>query len=447
MKKNTLLYIIPACIILLTSCSKELSYEGEYDVKSYYNGVDPRQNLVFFSQPFAEIIIPFIGTTSIGAEVEASMLIATTRPVEKDNRFALEVLKSDDIALAGYQTREFIGVDKVKIAESTCVIPAGMGKTTAKLSVNMEGLKINSLLPVRLVKEESSVFFPSTNRGLQLLTFKDEQVITLKNQVFEKAVTLTSKETIVSGGTKIDLSVLSSLKLKEGYTVNLVRADEVAKDYPGRLKDYQLAPDNMFPKFDAKSLDEVNVVDFSFELKGLNQFTEAKKIYMPMKIVIFDKDGKNIELLKNKADVLIQLDIDVSKMVLTTEELTTALSKEGWSITASKRPNLAPYLIDGINSREWYGSGEDVTVTLDMKGERRIDGVMLENTSPYPSPTGYTIYVSNDGVKWEKVSNKILASTKKVTIKSLETINAHYMRFSLSFGSYGYLTEITVYGK
>lgn len=58
---------------------------------------------------------------------------------------------------------------------------------------------------------------------------------------------------------------------------------------------------------------------------------------------------------------LIQLDIDVSKMVLTTEELTTALSKEGWSITASKRPNLAPYLIDGINSREWYGSGEDVT--------------------------------------------------------------------------------------
>lgn len=57
-------------------------------------------------------------------------------------------------------------------------------------------------------------------------------------------------------------------------------------------------------------------------------------------------------------------------------------------------------------------------VTLDMKGERRIDGVMLENTSPYPSPTGYTIYVSNDGVKWEKVSNKILASTKKVTIKS-----------------------------
>lgn len=52
----------------------------------------------------------------------------------------------------------------------------------------MEGLKINSLLPVRLVKEESSVFFPSTNRGLQLLTFKDEQVITLKNQVFEKAV-------------------------------------------------------------------------------------------------------------------------------------------------------------------------------------------------------------------------------------------------------------------
>ncbi|MEG0647090.1 MAG: hypothetical protein RR471_07965, partial [Bacteroides sp.] len=77
----------------------------------------------------------------------------------------------------------------------------------------------------------------------------------------------------------------------------------------------------------------------------------------------------------------------------------------------------------------------------------QIDGVMLENTSRYPSPTGYTIYVSSDGVEWEKVSNKILVSTKKVTIKSLETINAHYMRFSLSCGRDGNLTELTVYGK
>ena len=50
--KSILKYSLIAmgCIAFAASCSNDVSYDSEYDIKGYYNGSDPRQNLASFGE-------------------------------------------------------------------------------------------------------------------------------------------------------------------------------------------------------------------------------------------------------------------------------------------------------------------------------------------------------------------------------------------------------------
>lgn len=308
MKKNILLFMISVCTMLFVSCSQDLDYKGEYDVKSYFNGSDPRQNLLSFDRTDARIVIPFIGETCVATEVEGKVVITATRMVAKNERFSLEVVKSTDEVLANYKDANFVTPDKVTFDEASERIAEGGVNGTTTYNVKLEGLNIGDILPIRIFSVDGSSLMPSSNRSLQFCHFSDQQVLTLNQQIFEKSILLTSTETQVVGGANIHLNVLCSSLINVGYTVNIIRDDKVAADYPGRLRAYKIAPDGMFPQFKAQSLDHVNNVDFSFDLIDLASIKESVKYVLPMRVQVLDKNGNEVALLKNKGDLLVQLD-------------------------------------------------------------------------------------------------------------------------------------------
>ena len=308
MKKNILLYLVPACAMLFASCSQDLNYEGEYDIKSYFNGSDPRQNLLSFDRSHADIGIPFIGKTCVGTYVEGQVEITATRMVIKNEKISLEVVKSDDKELENYKDVNFVAPDKVTFDETSEVVAEGAIGASITYRVKFEGLKLDDIVPFRLLCLEGSSLTPSLNRSLQLLHFSNQQLLVLNQPFFEKSIQLTSTEIKVDGGKKIPLLIRCSSLINGGYTVNIIRDDKVADDYPGRLRYYKIASDNMFPKFKAQSLDNVNSIDFSFDLINLAPVKEPVKYVLPMRIQVMDKNGNEVNLLKNQGDILVQLD-------------------------------------------------------------------------------------------------------------------------------------------
>lgn len=91
MNRKTLLYILPAVgAMFVISCSQDLDYTGEYDIKNYYNGSDPRDNLLSFDKNTQTVTLPFIGNVCLEEKAEISMAVRATREVSHDEKIFLK---------------------------------------------------------------------------------------------------------------------------------------------------------------------------------------------------------------------------------------------------------------------------------------------------------------------------------------------------------------------
>lgn len=459
MNRKTLLYILPAVgAMFVISCSQDLDYTGEYDIKNYYNGSDPRDNLLSFDKNTQTVTLPFIGNVCLEEKAEISMAVRATREVSHDEKIFFEVADRNDKLLEAYKEMDFVATDKVSFEESSLILAAGKSMNTSKLLINTDGLKHDAILPVKIRQNEASQVRVSSNRSLQIVKMEGQQIVSPNRQIFELSAAITKEGVKMEGEGKIEVSALSSL-LFSGYQVKIVRDDEIVKDYSDRLKGYEIAPDNMFPKFEAHSFDNLEKVDLSFQIQNVGQFKTGKKVVLPLKIVLVDKTGKQIELLKNKGDVLVQIEYYESNVmpVWNGEELGLPLPKSGWSVSTIPNSYSTSLLLDGVEQGSaWYAyipNGKKMNIVVDMKKNHLIQGFKLCNMpTSYadPSPSSYRFFISKDGKEWTSISGIIKAKTDKGSylFKILNEYDVRYVMFELtSSGSYVGLTEITVYGK
>lgn len=457
--KRKALYILPVMgAMLVASCSQNLDYEGEYDVKGYYNGSDPRDNLLSFDKDMLTVSLPFVGNVCLQEKAEVLVNVRATREVPSDEKLCFEVAGKDDKLVEAYQEKDFVAADKVSFEESSLVLAAGKSMNTSKLFIDTEGLKHDAVLPIKIKRNEDSQLLVSSNRGLQVVKIEGQQTVTPSKQYFELSAAITKEGVKPEGEGKIDLSALSS-SLFSGYKVKLVRDDEIVKDYPGRLKGYEIAPDDMFPNFEPSSFDNLEKVDLSFQVQNATQFKTAKKVVLPLKIVLVDKNGKQIDLLKNKGDVLVQIEYYESNVILTQNEgeLGTALSKDGWIISTTPSSSNVKRLLDGNEKGSgWYryaGKGRKTDVLIDMQKSYSVQGFKfsnMPNSSPDPSPSAYRFFISEDGKEYTAISGVIKGNTEggSYLFKVLDDYKARYVKVELTSSStYVGLTEITVYGK
>lgn len=458
MKRKALLYILPAVgAMLVASCSRNLEYEGEYDVKSYYNGSDPRDNLLSFDKDIQTVSLPFVGNVCLQEKAEVLVNVRVTREVSSDEKLCFEVVGKDDKLVEAYKEKDFVAVDKVSFEETSLVLAAGKNMNASKLFIDTEGLKSDAVLPVKIKRNEDSQLRVSSNRSLQIVKIEGQQLVTPSKQYFELSAAVTKDGVKLEGEGKIEIAALSS-SLFSGYKAKLVRDDEIVKDYPGRLKGYEIAPDNMFPNFESYSFDNLEKVDLSFQVQNATQFETAKKVVLPLKIVLVDKNGKQVELLKNKGDVLVQIEYYESNVIpAENADGWMSLPKNDWTISTTPSSYNVQLLLDGNEKGSgWYryaGKGGKTDVLIDMQKSYSIQGFKFCNmpaSYPDPSPSAYRFFISEDGKEWTAISGVIKGNTEggSYLFKVLDDYKARYVKVELTSSStYVGLTEITVYGK
>lgn len=458
MKRKALLYILPAVgAMLVASCSRNLEYEGEYDVKSYYNGSDPRDNLLSFDKDIQTVSLPFVGNVCLQEKAEVLVNVRVTREVSSDEKLCFEVVGKDDKLVEAYKEKDFVAVDKVSFEETSLVLAAGKNMNASKLFIDTEGLKSDAVLPVKIKRNEDSQLRVSSNRSLQIVKIEGQQLVTPSKQYFELSAAVTKDGVKLEGEGKIEIAALSS-SLFSGYKAKLVRDDEIVKDYPGRLKGYEIAPDNMFPNFESYSFDNLEKVDLSFQVQNATQFETAKKVVLPLKIVLVDKNGKQVELLKNKGDVLVQIEYYESNVIpAENADGWMSLPKNDWTISTTPSSYNVQLLLDGNEKGSgWYryaGKGGKTDVLIDMQKSYSIQGFKFCNmpaSYPDPSPSAYRFFISEDGKEWTAISGVIKGNTEggAYLFKVLDDYKARYVKVELTSSStYVGLTEITVYGK
>lgn len=451
MKKNILLYTVSACAMMFASCSQDLDYKGEYDVKGYYNGTDPRLNLLTFSSNKSEIVLPFIGETCIATEVVEKATVLATRNMNDNQQFKLGVVPAEDKRLSGYDASSLLGPENAQF-ETSYLIEKDQISAEAPFTIGLNGVTPGQILPVQLLLEEGSPLKASENRGLKLIQFSDQQAVIPVKQFFEKKIALTNNGVVFADGESVSLEVACTTLLKGGYTVNIVRDDKIIKDYPGRLAGYEIAPDNMFPSFEEKSLDNVESVNFSFSIAGCEEFNEDKKIVLPLRIRVQNSKGEEVPLLKNQGDYLIQLDIIKTDAMPTSAQLKgKALDKKGWSIegtTEDSNVNVGR-LIDGeIRSyRSWScGSGESAVI-IDMKQKHTLTGVDFPNPS-YWLPQFVGFEISNDKNSWTKLSPYWeIGRSNTFRFEFFGQVETQYVKIKFKSNNSFSLKEVTLYGE
>jgi uncharacterized protein YjdB len=142
-----------------------------------------------------------------------------------------------------------------------------------------------------------------------------------------------------------------------------------------------------------------------------------------------------------------------------------SFNKAQWTVTASdvwQSPSptfAAEKLIDGDELNHWHstpntGTGVPVTITVDMKGNKSIEGFYLihrPETNQPANPKAITIEVSIDAETWVPVyQTDDLSQEKTAILLNLEqTVVARYFKVTItatnSGDNYTYLAEIGAY--
>jgi hypothetical protein len=129
----------------------------------------------------------------------------------------------------------------------------------------------------------------------------------------------------------------------------------------------------------------------------------------------------------------------------------TALSRSGWTASATSNGAAVPNALDGNAATRWdsqavQSNGQSFTV--DMKAAQTFTRVTLDSgSSANDYPRGYQVFVSNDGVSFGSAIASGVGTNKLVTI-SFAQQTARYLRIvqTGTASSWWSIHELNVYG-
>ncbi|WP_025694426.1 discoidin domain-containing protein [Paenibacillus durus] len=129
------------------------------------------------------------------------------------------------------------------------------------------------------------------------------------------------------------------------------------------------------------------------------------------------------------------------------------LDRTGWKVTdnINQSPKKLSYTIDGDPSTRW-DTGVNMTpgeaIQIDMGISHMIEAVQMDTSrSPYDYPRGYSIYVSEDAVNWERAANG--RGKKDVDMYPFSQRKARYVKIiqTGAGGNFWSIHELQIYSR
>ena len=452
MKKYIYFIALALTASLFTACSHDYNYDDEYDVKGYFSGSDPRNNMVFFTTKNAEYTNNFIGDLHLGDDAHMfTFTAAVSRNLTKAAKAQVAHAADAPLLATTYKGYQVATADQVAF-NNNGTIELGTDAVKFDVPVTVKGLANMTkptVVPFRITpSEKGELTSPEAVRqdyGYIVINPKDVWTIAYDTQEISVSFDKNGSSYIDEDPQAIvELTTESEFAYKG--KIGLERDNSIFQSN-GNTK---LAPEGITTteKVDCEGKKKV-IVSASFT--NAAKFTAPGNYVLPMRVVYYDENGTKHNLVKGELLIPIQV-IDIYIEDSDEEPQGSEISTDQWKITASPTPNYGSIekLTDNDVQTGIYMGRGFTDIIVDLGNKEDIKGLKLGMTIDYWRnyyPRSVKFYSSDDNVNWKPLSEHIpMVQTDWNTFKTRKPLSARYLKLEFNVTDrYGSFSEIKIF--
>jgi hypothetical protein len=446
MKKYIYFIVLAFTVSTFASCSHDYNYDGEYDVKGYFSGSDPRNNLVYFSTNLLEHTSSFVGDLLLSEDSKEFTFKATlTRNLSNASKVQVALATDAPLLETTYKDYEVATAEQVEF-KNDGVIEVGTEASNFDVPITVKGLsKIlkPTVVPVKIAPVGPELSSPEVVRkdyAYAVITPKDLWTTTYSGA---GVVASLGEPTIYAGATTITVKLTTPTAFAYKGKIGLERDNSLFKS-DGKN---QLAPEGISTAT-AVDCEGKTSLEISATLSNPEKFTALGEYVLPMRAIYYDENGVKHNLVNGEVLIPVKV-MDIYLAPSTTEPTGTAIPTTDWKVTmtpTSASGNISR-LTDGNGNTGIYLRAGVTTIIVDMGKEENITGLQLATDRyGFYYPNSVAFYGSNDNTNWKELSGAILIEkTLWNNYSTLKPLSARYLKIEITGDNYDMLSEIKVY--
>lgn len=446
MKKYIYFIALALTAASFASCSHDYNYDGEYDVKGYFSGSDPRNNLVYFSTTVAEHTSSFVGDLHLGEDSQVFTFSATlSRNLTTAGKVQVALATDAPLLETTYKDYTVATAAQVEFKDGGA-IEVGTETSHFDVPVTVKGLsKIlkPTVVPVKIAPVGDELKSPEVVKqdyAYVVITPKDLWTVTYGGT---GVVASLGSPTIYVGETAVTVKLSTADDFAYKGKIGLERDNSLFKS-DGNTK---LAPEGISTA-EAVECEGKTSLDVSVSVSHPEKFTALGDYVLPMRAVYYDEKGGKHNLVNG--EVLIPVKVMDIYIAASSEVPTgTLIPSTGWTVTMTPAPSYgkATSLIDGKwTSSVYLGAGVS-SIVVDMGQKETVKGLQL-GTGRYnfSYPNSVTFYSSDDNKNWKVLSGDIpVSKTQWNSYSVLKSVSTRYLKIDVTADRYDILIGVKVY--
>ncbi len=435
-------------LLALTACSSDYNYDSEYDVKGYYNGSDPRANIVNPVQDVYSVTDMF--TTAIHLEPgmkKQALTLRLRRAIDQELDVQLRYDAEAPQVGTTYKDYQLGTADMISFDNNGLVkIAANALEATDSFSVSGYVGKADKPIVIPFscnVQQNGAEVTDAVNRYVYVLIGQQAITITSKATTTQGTVSLIDGKSNFIGNTTMAVTVATDANINGTMRLQLVRDDSMFDEYLKTHPKAKLAPEGTFSS-SPMVMTNGRTFDVKGELTHVEKFTAKGMYIIPVKVNTFDVDGKAYTLGTYFIEVgCIEPVVEVSA----TEVAGTEIPRAGWKVTSNPTSIQASlmYIINDDDDDYMYSYLKSIEATFDLGAAHTIKGLNITADDRWGgySPQGVTVYSSEDGVDFEQISGPLQFDDTDAHfyLKATKPFTARYVKLKFETSNYGMLLQ------
>lgn len=451
MKKYIYFFALALTASLFTACSHDYNYDDEYDVKGYFSGSDPRNNMVFFTTKNAEYTNNFIGDLHLGDDAHMfTFTAAVSRNLTKAAKAQVAHAADAPLLATTYKGYQVATAEQVAF-NNNGTIELGTDAVKFDVPVTVKGLANMTkptVVPFRITpSEKGELTSPEAVRqdyGYIVINPKDVWTTDYDTQeIFVNFNENGSSYLAEDPQAIVELTTESEFAYKG--KIGLERDNSIFQS-DGNAK---LAPEGITTteKVDCEGKKKV-IVSASFT--NAAKFTTPGDYVLPMRAVYYDENGAKHNLVKGEILIPIKV-IDIYIEESEEKPQGTEISNTGWKVTLSPASNYytTEKLLDGNTQTGIYINRGVNSIVVDLGQKEDIKGIQLGMYITWYNyyPRTVKFYSSDDNMNWKLLSEDIqIDQTEWNNYTTRKPLSTRYLKMEFKVTSRdASLSEIKIF--
>ena len=397
-------------ILTFTACSNDYNYDEDYDINGYYNGTDPRTNIVNPVQTVYSVTDMYTSAIHLepGAKKHA-LTLRMRRAIDQEVDVQLRYDADAPLLASTYKGYQLGTADMISF-DNGGLVKVAANSLEATDSFSVSGYVGKAEKPIVIpfscnVQQSGAAVADATNKYVYVV-------------IGHQAVTITSKVANMQGTVALSGG-------KASFIGTTTMSATVATDVNGLMTNGRT--------FDVKG-----------ELTNVDKFTAKGMYIIPVKVNTFDVAGKAYTLGTYFIEVgCIEPIVEASA----TEVAGNEIPRQGWKATSNPASIQASlmYIINDDDDDYMYPYLKSIAATFDLGAAHTIKGLNITADDRWGgySPQVVTLYISEDGVDFEQISGPLQYEDTNpyFYLKTTKPFTARYVKLKLETSNYGMVLQ------